>query len=210
MSARITRTARCSRCAISSRSGIAGSGSTCTPSVTAYWLRQGIEWAAESLDVELFISAIDLPAHGADPATLAQHDAFLAECEAFGARAVMVHSDEHAARLIERAMEAGVRIPDDLAVVAYNDETAALAVVPLTAVSPPKLPLGETACELLLRKLNSDPAPIQHLSLLPELRIRSSSGTRRLRLTRALGHARFRGTLISCVPTLIEFDHSSG
>ncbi|WP_433013821.1 LacI family DNA-binding transcriptional regulator [Kribbella sp. CA-294648] len=146
-------------------------------SVTAYWLRQGIEQAAELLDVELFISTIELPAYGADPATLAQHDAFLAECEAFGARAVLVHSDEHAARLTERALEAGVRIPDDLAVVAYNDETAALAVVPLTAVSPPKPLLGETACELLLHKLNSDPAPIQHLSLLPELRIRSSSGT---------------------------------
>lgn len=148
-------------------------------SVTAYWLRQGIEQAAEALGVELFISSIALPPDGGDPATLAQHDAFLAECEAFGARAALVHSDEHAARLTERALETGLRIPGDLAVVAYNDETAALAVVPLTAVCPPKLTLGETACELLLRKLKSTPThpmPTQHLSLLPDLRIRSSCG----------------------------------
>jgi DNA-binding LacI/PurR family transcriptional regulator len=120
-------------------------------SVTAYWLRQGIAQAAETLGVELFVSPVALPARGDDPTTLAQLDAFLTECEANGARGVLVHSDEHAARLIERAMEHGLRIPDDLAVVAYNDETAAMAVVPLTAVCPPKFTLGQTACELLLR-----------------------------------------------------------
>jgi DNA-binding LacI/PurR family transcriptional regulator len=90
-----------------------------------------------------------------------------------------VHSDEHAASLVERAMERGLRVPDDLAVIAYNDETAALAVVPLTAVCPPKLQLGETACELLLRQLKAGPgrrSATQHLSLLPELRVRSSCG----------------------------------
>ncbi|MDX6280934.1 MAG: hypothetical protein QOH03_2005 [Kribbellaceae bacterium] len=148
-------------------------------SVTAYWLRKGIAEAAESLGVELFISPVALPARGEDPTTLAQHDGFLAECEAFGARAALVHSDEHAARLTERAMERGLRIPDDFAIVAYNDETAALAVIPLTAVCPPKLRLGEAACELLLRKLRTPPdqaSPTQHLSLLPELRVRESCG----------------------------------
>jgi DNA-binding LacI/PurR family transcriptional regulator len=148
-------------------------------SVTAYWLRQGITNAAVSLGVELFISPVALPARGEDPTTLAQHDAFMAECEAFGARAALVHSDEHAARLTERAMERGLRIPDDFAIVAYNDETAALAVIPLTAVCPPKLRLGEAACELLLRKLRTPPdqsSATQHLSLLPELRVRESCG----------------------------------
>jgi DNA-binding LacI/PurR family transcriptional regulator len=54
-----------------------------------------------------------------------------------------------------------------------------MAVVPLTAVCPPKFTLGQTACELLLRKLRADPArsqPIQHLNLLPELRVRESCG----------------------------------
>lgn len=144
-------------------------------SVTAYWLRRGITEAAETLGIELFVSPAVLPRGQEDPG-VAQLDAFLAECEAHGARAALVHSDEHAARLIERAMERGLRIPDDLAVVAYNDETAALAVVPLTAVCPPKLMIGQTACELLLRKLRGGPGPTQHLSLLPELRVRESCG----------------------------------
>ena len=148
-------------------------------SVTAHWLRQGIAQAADTLGVELFVSPVALPARGEDPTTLAQLDAFLAECESYGARGVLVHSDEHAARLIERAMEHGLRIPDDLAVIAYNDETAAMAVVPLTAVCPPKFTLGETACELLLRKLGATsdrPQSTRHLSLLPELRVRESCG----------------------------------
>jgi DNA-binding LacI/PurR family transcriptional regulator len=148
-------------------------------SVTAHWLRQGIAEAAAGLGVDLFVSPVELPARGEDETTLAQLDGFLAECDEHGARAVLVHSDEHAARLVERAMERGLRIPEDLAVIAYNDETAALAVVPLTAVCPPKLMIGETACELLLRKLRAAPGravATQHLSLLPELRVRASCG----------------------------------
>ncbi|TWD80959.1 DNA-binding LacI/PurR family transcriptional regulator [Kribbella amoyensis] len=146
-------------------------------SVTAHWLRHGIEQAAKALAVDVFVSPVELPARGEDPTTLSQLDAFLAECESFGAKAVLVHSDEHAARLLDRAMEKGLRIPEDLSVIAYNDETAALAVVPLTAVCPPKYTIGETACELLLRKLQAtQPHPTQHLNLLPELRIRESCG----------------------------------
>ncbi|TDW90088.1 GntR family transcriptional regulator [Kribbella pratensis] len=145
--------------------------------VTAYWLRRGIESAAKALGVEVFLSPVDLPMRGDDPGAVAQLDAFLAECESFGSRAVLVHSDEHGARLVERAMERGLRVPEDLAVVAYNDVTAALAVVPLTAVCPPRHALGETACDLLLRKLQAPAMPVQHLSLLPTLNIRTSCGT---------------------------------
>jgi DNA-binding LacI/PurR family transcriptional regulator len=144
--------------------------------VTAYWLRSGIETAAAALGVEVFLSPVDLPMRGDDPGAVTQLDAFLAECESFGSRAVLVHSDEHGARLVERAMELGRRVPEDLAVIAYNDVTAALAVVPLTAVCPPRRALGETACDLLLRKLQSKAGPVQHLSLLPHLNIRTSCG----------------------------------
>ena len=127
--------------------------------------------------MEVFLSPVDLPMRGDDPGAIAQLDAFLAECESFGSRAVLVHSDEHGARLVERAMELGLRVPEDLAVIAYNDVTASLAVVPLTAVCPPRRALGETACDLLLRKIQSPATPVQHLSLLPTLNIRTSCGT---------------------------------
>jgi DNA-binding LacI/PurR family transcriptional regulator len=152
--------------------------------VTAYWLRLGIEAAAKTLGVEVFLSPVDLPARGDDPGAVAQLDAFLAECESFGSRAVLVHSDEHGAGLVERAMDLGLRVPEDLAVIAYNDVTAALAVVPLTAVCPPRRALGETACDLLLRKLQSPNTPVQHLSLLPSLNIRTSCGAAEARTSR--------------------------
>ncbi|HZX01987.1 substrate-binding domain-containing protein [Kribbella sp.] len=152
--------------------------------VTAYWLRLGIEAAAKALGVEVFLSPVDLPARGDDPGAVTQLDAFLAECESFGSRAVLVHSDEHGARLVERAMDLGLRVPEDLAVIAYNDVTASLAVVPLTAVCPPRRALGETACDLLLRKLRSPDTPTQHLSLLPTLNTRTSCGAARQPLRR--------------------------
>lgn len=150
---------------------------------TAYWLRRGIERATSTLDVEPFVSPLTLPDRETDigddeHAARAQLDAFLAECEAQQARAVFVHSDEHAARLVERAIERGLRIPEDLAVVAYDDVTAAMAVVPLTAVRPQKVAVGEAACEMLLRQLQTPAgrSPVaQHLDLLPELRVRASS-----------------------------------
>ncbi|MFF1822242.1 substrate-binding domain-containing protein [Kribbella sp. NPDC058245] len=146
------------------------------PTKTEYWLRRGVETAAATLGIDFFLSRVELPQSRDDPASLAQLDAFLAECETFGARAALIHSDEHAARLVERALELGLRIPEDFAVVVYNDVTAALAVVPLTAVCPPRFALGETACDLLLRKLHSKPGPVQHLSLLPTLNVRASCG----------------------------------
>jgi DNA-binding LacI/PurR family transcriptional regulator len=166
-------------------------GINLTATATAHWLRLGIDQAAGLLGVDLFVSPLVLPDRGDDKATLAQLDAFLAECAAQQAHAVLVHSDEHAARLIERAMESGLRVPEDLAVIAYNDETAAMAVLPLTAVSPPKLAIGETACELLLRRLRAPAGrlqPTQHLSLLPELRVRASCGALEPAMPRSGAH----------------------
>ncbi|MFJ9820185.1 substrate-binding domain-containing protein [Streptomyces sp. NPDC101151] len=98
-----------------------------------------------------------------------------------GVTAALVHSDEDAIVLVPRLQAHGVRVPDDLALIAYDDEVAGLADVPLTAVAPPTRSVGELAAKLLLRRLaekaaGQRPGPRQHLDLLPELRIRSSCG----------------------------------
>ncbi|MEU8970604.1 substrate-binding domain-containing protein [Streptomyces monashensis] len=100
-----------------------------------------------------------------------------------GVTAALVHSDEDAIVLVPRLQAHGVRVPDDLALIAYEDEVAALADVPLTAIAPPTRAVGELAARLLLRRLaeqsgQQHPGPRQHLDLLPELRIRSSCGGR--------------------------------
>jgi DNA-binding LacI/PurR family transcriptional regulator len=99
--------------------------------------------------------------------------------------AALVHSDEDAIVLVPRLQARGIRVPDDLALIAYDDEVASLADVPLTAVAPPMRAVGESAARLLLRRLaergnGQRPAPRQHVELLPELRIRSSCGGKTL------------------------------
>ncbi|NEE61569.1 substrate-binding domain-containing protein, partial [Streptomyces sp. SID8455] len=76
-----------------------------------------------------------------------------------------------------------VRVPGDLALVTYDDEVAALADTPLSAVAPPKREVGRCAAELLVERLSGHrypggegAAPRRHVALLPALRVRGSCG----------------------------------
>ncbi|MFJ8585405.1 substrate-binding domain-containing protein [Streptomyces sp. NPDC093595] len=89
---------------------------------------------------------------------------------------VLVHHDHDALVLLQRLRAHGVDVPGDLAVVAYDDEVAALADIPLTAVAPPKHAVGAAAVDLLTRRLTDPTAPRHRLTLLPELRVRASTG----------------------------------
>lgn len=93
-----------------------------------------------------------------------------------GVTALLVHNDEDALLLVQHLRVAGLRIPDEVSVVAYDDEVAALSDPPLTAVAPPKSAVGGHAVDVLVRRIESGPdAPRQHIALLPELRIRAST-----------------------------------
>ncbi len=77
-------------------------------------------------------------------------------------------------------VQAGVRVPDDLAIVGYDDvELAQAAAVPLTSVSQPRHLLGRTATELLLAEAGNDPDH-QHREVVfsPELVVRASTRLR--------------------------------
>lgn len=99
------------------------------------------------------------------------------------ASAALVHNDVDAIQMVQRLAELGVRVPDDLALIAYDDEVAALADIPLTAVAPPKREVGREATRLLVERLAGGPGdadePRRHLALLPRLRVRDSCGARR-------------------------------
>jgi DNA-binding LacI/PurR family transcriptional regulator len=50
-------------------------------------------------------------------------------------------------------------------------------LAPLTAVAPPKHAVGQVAMELMLRRVDSGPdLPVHHISLLPSLQVRASTG----------------------------------
>ncbi|THA32594.1 DeoR family transcriptional regulator [Streptomyces sp. A1277] len=95
-----------------------------------------------------------------------------------GVTAALVHNDVDAIHLVQRLSELGVRVPEDLAVIAYDDEVAALGDIPLTAVSPPKRHIGRYATELLVSRIGparDEDEPGRHLALLPRLRVRAST-----------------------------------
>ncbi|MEV5578676.1 substrate-binding domain-containing protein [Streptomyces parvus] len=99
------------------------------------------------------------------------------------ASSVLVHNDEDAIRLVRRLAELGVRVPEDLALITYDDEVAALADTPLSAVAPPKRDVGRGAAELLVERLSGPRypggdgwPPRRHVALLPTLRVRGSCG----------------------------------
>jgi DNA-binding LacI/PurR family transcriptional regulator len=102
----------------------------------------------------------------------------LRECRRTGTTAVIAHTDFHAARLVEVAESMDIAVPADLAVIAYDDELADSAIVPLTAVTAPRLEVGRAALAMLLERL--DPAggleAVRHLQLLPRLTVRQSCG----------------------------------
>ncbi len=74
--------------------------------------------------------------------------------------------------------EQGASIPDDMALVSYDDEVAHLAHPALTAVRPPKTTVGRTAVDMMMaRLLEGRNRPVQRTLVLPELVIRASSIT---------------------------------
>ncbi|WP_042426148.1 LacI family DNA-binding transcriptional regulator [Streptacidiphilus anmyonensis] len=94
-----------------------------------------------------------------------------------GVHAVLVHNDHEAVQLPMLLRARGLRVPDDVALISYDDVFAALAAPPLTAVAPPRRAVGATAMELLLRRLEGGATvPARRVDLLPALNVRGSCG----------------------------------
>ena len=86
--------------------------------------------------------------------------------------------------LLQQLTQLGVDVPDDVAIVGYDDiEFAAAAAVPLTSVRQPRHQLGRTAAELLLEEdaARNDGTPHDHrqVRFSPDLVVRESTRSRR-------------------------------
>lgn len=102
--------------------------------------------------------------------------AILAECRRSRVTALVVHSDPDALSIAQYCADHGLTIPDDLALVSYDDEVAHLGEPALTAVRPPKHHVGRLAVELMVsRLLDGDRRPSQRVLVAPELVVRGSS-----------------------------------
>ncbi|MFF9512355.1 substrate-binding domain-containing protein [Streptomyces sp. NPDC014724] len=104
-------------------------------------------------------------------------DAAIAVLAADGASAALCFGDREASLILGAARRAGLRVPEDLALISYDNEFADVAEVPLTAVSPPKYRLGRLAAEILLQRLADDgTGPVHQVGLRPRIVVRASCG----------------------------------
>jgi DNA-binding LacI/PurR family transcriptional regulator len=88
--------------------------------------------------------------------------------------ALLCHNDENAMTIVQHARGLGWSVPDQLSVVAYEDEVARLGDPPLTAVSPPKEEVGRLAARTLL-ELIGEPAAARHIRIEPRIIVRHST-----------------------------------
>jgi len=85
-------------------------------------------------------------------------------------------NDLTALGLLQQAIGSGLRVPDDLAIVGYDDiEFAAAAAVPLSSVRQPRSELGRAAAELALDEAGNPAHHHRQILFTPELVAREST-----------------------------------
>jgi LacI family transcriptional regulator len=91
--------------------------------------------------------------------------------------AVFCANDLLALGLLQATVRAGVRVPEDLAIVGYDDiDFAAAAAVPLTSVRQPRHEIGRRAAALVIAETQApEEHEHRHVVFTPELVVRESS-----------------------------------
>lgn len=134
--------------------------------------RQSIAWAAKSLGLcvpeDYFIHGDFSAAFGGGAI-----DAFLQAKKPFDA--VFATSDIIALGAIRRLKDEGIRVPDDIAVMGYdNIDMCRYVDPPLTTISQPQFEMGWEACSLLVEKLQNGDASFTEKTLDVSLVLRES------------------------------------
>lgn len=92
-------------------------------------------------------------------------------------RAVVAVNDPVAIGAMDAIKNAGLRVPDDIAIVGFtNDIRAELMYSPLTTVHQPANEIGQEAAAKLIRTIENKDEPVEHLVLDAKLVIRKSCG----------------------------------
>lgn len=90
--------------------------------------------------------------------------------------AIFAANDLVALGALQELARAGVAVPDDMALVGYDDiEFAESSTVPITSVRQPAEDMGRSAAQLLLSALEHPDAAVQHPTFTPELVVRQST-----------------------------------
>jgi LacI family transcriptional regulator len=102
--------------------------------------------------------------------------------------AIFAGSDEVALGILEAARARGLRVPEDLSVVGFDDtEVARLASPPLTTVKQPLREMGAVALRTALQLAAGEKVDSHHVELATTLIIRSSAAPHQYSLPKAAG-----------------------
>lgn len=102
--------------------------------------------------------------------------------QAAGPIGVFCGNDLLAIGVLRAALTAGLRVPDDVAIVGYDDLTlASTTAVPLTSIAQPMYELGSTAATLLIDEIQSAEHRHERIQFKPQLIARESTPATPLR-----------------------------
>jgi LacI family transcriptional regulator len=91
--------------------------------------------------------------------------------------AIFAFNDPLAIGALHAALARGLRVPEDLSIVGFDDTTEAELVTPgLTTVRQPLAEMGRMAVSLLTRMLGDQPLEALHVELATKLVVRGSTG----------------------------------
>ena len=90
--------------------------------------------------------------------------------------AVFAANDSSAMGVLRAAADLGLRVPEELSVIGFDDvPQASMTSPPLTTVAQPLAELGAAAVDMLLAMLRGEPGP-DHVRMTTSLRVRRSTG----------------------------------
>jgi DNA-binding LacI/PurR family transcriptional regulator len=142
---------------------------------TGRYVRRGWRSALTSLGLPTDVVQVDGIRFDA-PGREREMDDVIERCRRTGTTAVIVLPDPQAIALEQHCLDRGIRVPDDLAIVAYDDDVARFGDPAITAVRPPKQFVGREAVNLLIARLEAGSnRPAHRVKLSPELHVRDSS-----------------------------------
>lgn len=86
---------------------------------------------------------------------------------------MVCYNDEVASRLYPFLEQRGLRVPDDISIVGYDDSVDSMGIKPVTTIENPKSTLGRSAVEALLTLIKQPNADVS-LQFPPNMIVRDT------------------------------------
>lgn len=141
--------------------------------------RRGIELATENAGEDISLLAVSTPTLSLE-AGVSSAGEIAALPKSERPTAVFAANDLVAIGLLQGFVTAGLRVPEDMAIIGYDDIAfAAAAAVPLSSVRQPREDIGRKSAELLVREIEAAERSIPHqheaVRFTPQLIVRRST-----------------------------------